>query len=189
MLAGPRPILTSLTSCGRAAWNRGLFLLRVAVFVEVGDAANGRMWRSPTSTRSSPRLSATFNASRTQDPDLAAIGIDHAYLGRANQLVDANRRLPRRWGTKSLRITPPPSASRRLRFLAGSGPVSRVRLEPASAKFGFSTRAAGAATPRAAASRSPDDDHVRNFCQFGFAHLEAELFVTYVGWARGSLRA
>ena len=116
MLARQRAHLDFFDRAGRAlnASNRGSFFfcayryLSKSVIRQTGGCAVGA-----TSTRSSPRLSATRNASaNAQDADLAAIGINHADFGRANQPVDTNRRLPRRWGTKVPTDKPPPSALR-----------------------------------------------------------------------------
>jgi hypothetical protein len=72
-----------------------LFLLRVAVLVEVGDAAHGRIGRRRDLDQVQPAALRNFDSlAQRQDSDLAAVGVDYTDLLRANQVIDANRGLP-----------------------------------------------------------------------------------------------
>jgi hypothetical protein len=70
-------------------------LLRVAVLVEVGDAAHGRISRRRDFDQVQAAALRNFDRlAQRQDSDLAAVGVDDTDLLRANQVIDANRGLP-----------------------------------------------------------------------------------------------
>lgn len=72
-----------------------LFLLRVPVLVEVGDAANGRISRRRDLDQVQAAALRNFDRlAQRQDSDLAAVSVDYTNFLRANQVVDPNRGLP-----------------------------------------------------------------------------------------------
>src|ERR1700734_985351 len=115
MLAGQRSHLDFLDGAGRGAALGivRLLLLGVPIFIVVSDTADGRSGgRSHLHQIEPAALCYTDRIANGKNADLAAIGIDHADFLSADQVVDANGRLPRRRGTKISTDIPPPSASR-----------------------------------------------------------------------------
>ena len=102
------------TGTGRAFFGpMGFLFLGVAVFVEVHHAAN----RGLSSGRhldqvESAALSQRQRFASAHDSRLMAVGIDHSYLGRANQLVYSNRRFAHWWKTIIPRDKTPPFTGR-----------------------------------------------------------------------------
>jgi hypothetical protein len=88
-----------------------LFLLRVAILVEVGDAANRRRCgRRNLDQVEAARLGDFDRLAQRQDSDLRAVGVDYTDFLRANQVVDADRGLPRGWGSEISTNKAPPAA-------------------------------------------------------------------------------
>jgi hypothetical protein len=72
-----------------------LFLLRVPVLVEVGDAAHGRISRRRDFDQVQAAALCNFDRlAQRQDSDLAAVSVDYTDFLRANQVIDPNRGLP-----------------------------------------------------------------------------------------------
>jgi hypothetical protein len=90
----------------------GLFLLRVTVLVEIGDAANRGLGRRRDLDQ--VQAAAFGHADRfagAQDADLAAVDVDYPDFRDANLVVHPYRRLARGRGTKISTNKSPPSAS------------------------------------------------------------------------------
>ena len=70
------------------------FLLRVAIFVEVGDSAYRRIGRSGDFDQVQAAGLGNFDClAQRQDSDLAAVGVDYTDFLSADQVVNANRGL------------------------------------------------------------------------------------------------
>src|SRR5260370_25067458 len=96
------------------------FFRSVSVFVEVHDPAKrGLGGRRLLGQIESAALSKRQGLAGAHNSRLAAVRIDHSYLGRADQLIDANRRFARWWKTVIPRDKTPPF-SRRTRRLRKS---------------------------------------------------------------------
>jgi len=115
VLASQRAHLHFLDRAGRGAALGvvRLLLLGVAILVVVSDSADGRRGgRSHLHQVEPAAFCYTDRIANGKNADLTAIGIDDADFLGADQVVDANGRLPRRRGTKISTDIPPPSASR-----------------------------------------------------------------------------
>src|SRR5215472_764781 len=103
VLFRPRPHFHFLDSaCRRVAFGiMGLFLLRVTIFVEVGDAADGRLsGRRDFNEVQAAALGYAYRFAGVHDTDLPAIDVDHPDLGDPDLIIDPYRRLARGWDTK-----------------------------------------------------------------------------------------
>jgi hypothetical protein len=88
-----------------------LFLLRVPILVEVGDATNRRRGgRGNLDQVKAARLGNLDSVAQRQDSDLRAVGVDYTDFLSANQVINPNRGLSRGWGSEISSDKAPPPA-------------------------------------------------------------------------------
>src|SRR5713101_7161011 len=119
----------------------GFFLLRIPIFVEVDNPADGRLRSCRNFDQvKSAALSQTDRVADVHNSSLLPIGINHSHFRCSNMLVDANSRLSR-WGrTKISTDKPPPPVSLRALGLmrkSASAPVKSRRNIPRPIAFEF----------------------------------------------------